>query len=70
MPRGQRSGLAARSCALPDCPSTFTPIQTTQRFCTPSHRHDAKRLRRALPLAINYLERVMAELEREREVVA
>ena len=27
MPRGQRSGLAARSCALPDCPTTFAPIQ-------------------------------------------
>ena len=63
MTRGQESNLTARRCALPDCATEFVPTQRTQRFCTPGHRHDAKRLRHAIPLAVAYLERVLAEMD-------
>ena len=63
MVRGQESGLSARRCAFPGCGLKFIPVQQSQRFCTPAHRHDAKRLRAAIPMAVEYLERVLAEMD-------
>lgn len=60
--RGQHPGPAVRTCFHPECESVFAPAQKHQRYCTPAHRFDAARLRRALPLAVAYLEGVMAEM--------
>ena len=65
--RGQESGLSARRCAFPDCEGEFTPTQRTQRFCTPAHRHDAKRLRIAIPMTLRYLEKVLEEMDGPEE---
>ena len=70
MSRGYQPGLAERTCRLLSCTTVFTPTQVSQRYCSPSHRYDAARLRRAIPVARDYLARVLADLDDETVVVS
>ncbi len=60
--RGHQPGLSRRVCRLPGCDTTYTPVQQRQRYCTPGHRHDANRLKRAIPVAMGYFQRLLDEL--------
>lgn len=62
MARGYKAGLAERVCRFPDCGGSFPPIQERQRYCSPARRHDANRLKRAIPVAQRYLQRVLDQL--------
>ena len=50
MTHGQTSGLAGRTCRLPDCDTAFTPHQSNQWYCSPGHVRDASRMKRQLKL--------------------
>ena len=69
MARGQRIGLRERVCRLPGCTTAFSPTQSHQRYCHPGHRFEAHRLRIAIPVAQQYLQQVLAELD-ETEATA
>ncbi len=60
--RGHQPGLSRRICRLPGCDAIYTPVQPRQRYCVPAHRHDANRLKTAIPVAQDYLQRVLDEL--------
>ena len=70
MTQDRQKGPFSRKCRLPDCDITFVPVQMSQRYCTPTHRFDAARLRTAIPVAQRYLGRVLDQLgEGETPVV-
>ena len=62
MTRNTEVDPTSRKCRLPDCDITFIPVQMSQRYCSPGHRFDAARLRTAIPVAQQYLGRVLDQL--------
>ena len=59
------SAVDKRICRLPGCATTFSPTQSHQRYCKPVYRFEAHRLRIAIPVAQQYLNRVLADLSAE-----
>ena len=70
MARGQSPDLVGRVCRLPGCDIFFTPCQPHQRYYSPAHRYDASRLRRAIPIALEYFAEVLAKLDEDEPAVS